>query len=73
MVKGNYTNRKKKVSKYFVRGCSSSEVGSVKTYVEKVSMNWVFNWISFEVYQKFPVFMRAYVYLFADLEITTLV
>ena len=27
----------KKVSKYIVRGCSSSEVGSVLTYVEKVT------------------------------------
>ena len=28
---------KKNTSKYFVRGCSSSEVGSVLTYVERVT------------------------------------
>ena len=29
----------KKVSKYSARGSSSSEVGSVKTYVEKVTVS----------------------------------
>ena len=28
----------KKVSKFFMGGCSSSEVGSVLTYAEKVSI-----------------------------------
>ena len=46
-----------KVSKYFVRSCSSSDVDSVKTYVEEVTTSWVFIRISFEVCQSFPAFI----------------
>ena len=41
----------------FQRGCNSSEVGSVKTYVEKINTSWVFIRISFAV-AKTSVFIR---------------
>ena len=53
--------------------CSSSEVGSVLTYVEKVTKSWVVIRISFEVCQKLLVFIRPQkVYLFANLETTVI-
>ena len=36
-----------------------SEFGSVKKYVKKVAKSWLFNQISFEVCQNFPVSRRA--------------
>ena len=56
-----------------MRGCSSPEVGSFKTYVEKVIMNKVSIPVSFEVCQNFPVFRKTYKEnLFANLEIMVL-
>ena len=58
-----------------MRGCSSPEAFSIKTYVQKLIQ------ISFEVFQNFPVFIRLKyicisiyikIYLFAYLEMTIL-
>ena len=41
-----------------MRGCSSSEVGSVTAYTGKVTMSWVFIRVIFEVAKTVPVFIR---------------
>ena len=46
-----------------MRGCSSSEVGSVKTYVGKVTTSWFFIRISFEVCQKFQHDLTPRIYV----------
>ena len=43
-----------------------------QTFVEKLATSWGFFWICSEIWQNFPVFRKAEVYLFADLEITTI-